>query len=81
MPIVVQHLEAGVDVPGGDMGALEVPLDHRFQEGVLHSLPVDGASTAGLPDRRALYDPLALPVDVLDVQDLILESRGGPLRP
>ncbi len=63
------------------MGAFEIPLDHRFQERVLHSLPVDGASAAGLPDRRPLDDPLALPVDVLDVQDLILVGRGGSLRP
>ena len=78
---VVEYLEAGVDIPRGNMGTFEIPLDHRFQEGVLHSVSVDGASAAGLPDRRPLDDPLALSVDVLDVQDLILVGRWGSLRP
>jgi hypothetical protein len=47
---------------------------------MLHSVPVNSAPPAGLSDGRP-FDPLAFPVDVLDVQDLILLCRRGSLRP
>ena len=78
---VVKYLEAGVDIPGGNVGTFEIPLEHRFHEGVLHSVSVDRAAAAGLPDRRPFDDPLALPVDFFDVQDLIPVGRGSSLRP
>ena len=78
---VVEDLEAGIDVPRGHMGPLEVPLDHRLQEGMLHALPVDGAAAAGLPEGYSFDDPGAHALDVLDVEDLVLVGRRGPLRP
>ena len=78
---VVEYLEASIDVPRGDMRTFEIPLEHRFQEGMLHTLSVNGASSTGFSNRDPFDDPLAFAVDLFDVQNLILEGGGGSLGP
>ena len=73
----IEDLEAGVDVPRGHVGLLEVPLDHRVQERVLGARLVDGAAAARLADDLPFDDPLAHAVDPLDVEDLVLVCAGA----